>query len=140
MHRNIVVAFCLLAMFLSCTQCGSAQADAGTGPDWKWSYAQTYSEEQIAASGMKITADDIAFARGRVADAEEDCADRGGVWCDYAEQDKNALQKMLNVQARQTNNPSPAVVDTGPISDLTNIIDSAFKQLVAIVNGILGWD
>jgi hypothetical protein len=64
----------------------------------------------------------------------------GGVWCTYANDDRNALQRMLNVQARQANNPSPVVVDSGPIPDLTNIISSAWNQLVAIAKGIFGWD
>ena len=108
--------------------------------EWKWNYAQSYSEEELAATGVQITDYDIEYARGRVADAEKDCSDRGGVWCDYAKGDRNALQKMLRVQARQANKPQPVVIDSGPIPDLTNIISSAWSQLVAIAKGIFGWD
>jgi len=140
MENRGLVAICLLAIIVSGISCVSAQADITMGSDYKWSYAQTYSEEQLAASGLIITDNDISFAQGRVKSAEKDCSNMGGVWCDYAKDDRNALQRMLNVQARQENNPSPVVVDTGPIPDLTNIISSAFSQLVAIVKGIFGWD
>jgi hypothetical protein len=140
MQNGGLAAFCILAIMVSGISCVSAQADISTGSDYKWSYAQTYSEEQLAASGLTITDNDIAFARGRVKSAEKDCSNMGGLWCTYANDDRNALQRMLNVQAGQENNPSPAEVDTGPIPDLTNIISSAWSQLVAIAKGIFGWD
>ncbi|MGA2934421.1 MAG: hypothetical protein ABSD81_04635 [Methanomicrobiales archaeon] len=133
-------AFCILAIIISCIPCVNAQADITKGSDYKWSFAQTYSEKQLADSGMKITDADIAFARMRVASAEKDCSSMGGIWCTYANDDRNALQRMLNVQAKQQNNPSPVVVDTSPIPDFTNIIQSAWSQLVAIAKGIFGWD
>ena len=132
MQRKGLVAFCVLAMLISCVSFVNAQADISTGSDYKWSYAQTYNEAELAASGIKITDADIAFARARVASAEKDCSNMGGVWCTYANDDRKALQKMINVQARQSNNPSPVVVDTGPIPDLTNIISSAWDQMVII--------
>jgi hypothetical protein len=140
MQRKALIAFSILVIIIFCIPCVSAQADAGMGSDYKWSYAQTYSEEQLAASGLIITDNDISFAQMKVKSAEKDCANMGGVWCTYANDDRNALQRMLNVQARQANNPSPVVVDSGPIPDLTNIISSAWNQLVAIAKGIFGWD
>ena len=141
MHDRCLATLGILAFLILCIPCVHAQASATAGPDIKWSYAQTYSEAQLAASGFLITGDDIAFARGRVADAEEDCANMGGVWCTYAGDDRKALQRMLNVQGRQTNNPHPDMVDTGPVPDLTNtdIISSAWKQLESIASQLADW-
>ncbi|MDD1657165.1 MAG: hypothetical protein LUQ41_01735 [Methanomicrobiales archaeon] len=141
MHHLGPVTLCILAILIFGIPCVHAQAGVTVGPDMKWSYAQTYNEEQLAASGYIITGEDIAFARGRVADAEEDCANMGGVWCTYAGDDRKALQRMLNVQGRQTNNPHPDMVDTGPVPDLTNtdIISSAWKQLESIASQLADW-
>ncbi|MDD1668839.1 MAG: hypothetical protein LUO97_03465, partial [Methanomicrobiales archaeon] len=50
---------------ISGTFCIHAQAyDMTQGSDYKWSYAQTYSEKELAASGLTITDADIVFARG----------------------------------------------------------------------------
>lgn len=140
MQKQGLVACSILAILISCIPCIVQAYDMTQGSDYKWSYAQTYSEDQLAASGLTITDDDIVFARGRVAAAEKDCSNMGGVWCTYAKDDRNALQKMLNVQALQRNNPSPATVDTGPIQDFTNMVNSAFSQLEALVKGLFGWD
>lgn len=144
MERKGLMIFCLLAILLSCISCASAYYDPYPGnpamsAEWKWNYAESYPEDELAATGVQITDYDIEYARGRVAKAEKDCSDRGGVWCEYASGDRNALQKMRNVKARQSG-IAPEVVDSGSIPDLTNVIDSAFKELVAMVKGILGWD
>lgn len=110
--------------------------------EWKWSYAQTYKEQELAAADVQITDYDIQYARGRVQESEEDCAERGGVWCDYAVQDKSALTKLLNVKAQQTDT-RPEKVDGGDgnfLSGMWNGIISAFDQLVAIVKGLFGFD
>ena len=83
----------------------SAVYEITQGSDWKWSYAQTYAEDDLAK--LKINAEDIEFARMRVAAAEEDCAEIGGEdkssqWCKWAEEDKQTLARMLKAQASQS--------------------------------------
>lgn len=110
--------------------------------EWKWSYAQTYKEQELAAADVQITDYDITYARGRVQEGEEDCAERGGVWCDYAAQDRSALTKLLNVKAQQ-GDTRPEKVEGGDgnfLSGIWNGINSAFDQLVAIVKGLFGFD
>jgi hypothetical protein len=136
MQKGVMVAFCILGIIISCVSCASGYdpypGNPGMSAEWKWNYAQSYSEKELAATGVQITDYDIEYAKGKVATAEHDCSNMGGVWCTYANDDRNALQRMLNVQARQSNNPSPVVVDSGPIPDLTNIISSARDQLVFV--------
>ncbi len=110
--------------------------------EWKWSYAQTYTEKELAAADVQVTDYDIQYARGRVQKGEEDCTERGGVWCDYAAQDRSSLTKLLNVKAQQTNT-RPEKVDGGDgnfLSGILNGINSAFDQLVAIAKGLFGFD
>jgi hypothetical protein len=142
MQNRGLVALSILVIIISCISFVNAQAVSEMGPDYKYSYARTYSEAQLAASGITITADDIAYARMRVKSAEDDCAEMGGVWCDYAKDDRNALQKMLNVQARQSGNPQADVTagNPGRDADIGSIISSALNQLVNLVKGIIGWD
>jgi hypothetical protein len=143
MERKIVMILCLLAAF-TCISCASGYQDPFPGdPDlkasWLWSYAYSNSEEQLEDADVLITDYDITYGRGRVADAEKDCSNMGGVWCTYAQEDRDTLQRMLNVKARQTNNPSPEQVDRSPIPDFTNIIDSAWKQLAAFPSMLENW-
>ena len=130
MQRTGLIAFLILAIIISCISCVYAQSvpvvpspvkdqNAGTmypdvamGSDYKWSHAQSHTQVELAASGIQITDSDIAYARMEVASAVKDCSNMGGVWCTYANDDRNALQEMINVQAQQENNPSPVAVDT----------------------------
>jgi hypothetical protein len=137
-HRGLA-AFCLLTFIAFCISCASAQGWDTSGSDYKWSFALTYSKEELAKSGLTITDDDIAYGERMVAKGESDC-ERMEAMCKYAQDDRAALENMRWVQARQRNNPSPEQVDTSPIPDLTNLIDSAFKQLLGIVKGLFGWD
>lgn len=137
MERKGLMVFCFLAILLTCISCASGYYDPYPGnsamsAEWKWHYAQSYSQDKLAATGVQITDYDIAYARMEVASAVKDCSNMGGVWCTYANDDRNALQEMINVQAQQENNPSPVAVDTSPIPDLTNIINSAYSQLVFV--------
>ena len=140
MQRKGLMAFSILAILIFGISCVHAQADAAMGPDYKWSYAQTYSEEQLAASGLIITDNDIAFGRMKLASGEKACTEMGGVWCDYANADRNALAKLLNVKARQSNSPLPDISgdNSDPVTYFSNIIYSAWEQLVGLAKAIFG--
>ncbi|HXW98398.1 MAG TPA: hypothetical protein VEI51_01585, partial [Methanomicrobiales archaeon] len=93
----------------------------------------------LAASGVQITDYDITYAQARVATSKKDCSNMGGVWCTYLKDDVAALQRMVDVQAKQRSNPSPEIIDIGPVPDLTGVIDSAWKQLTTFPSQLENW-
>lgn len=111
--------------------------------EWKWNYAQTHKEQELAAADVQITDYDIQYARGRLQKSEKDCEERGGVWCDdFAATDRSALKKLQNVKAQQTGTRTEKVDggDGNFLSGISNGIRSAFDQLVAIARGLFGFD
>lgn len=136
MDNRGLAAFCLLAAILFCVPCVSAQTHPMMeSPDWRFAYAQSHTEEELAAVGVRINGNDISFARMKVAAAEKDCANMGGVWCDWAKEDREALQRMLRVQAGQANTPLPG---SGPGGDPVDIVSSALNQLESIWSTLEG--
>lgn len=107
---------------------------------WKWDYALSHTQAELAAANVQITDDDINYARGRVKTSEDDCTERGGVWCDYANDDKAALQRLINVKAQQTGTQPEKVAGGNFFADLWGGVTGALGQLIAILAGWLGFD
>ena len=138
------LALGLLALTLVCVTCASGYDPYPGNPamsaEWKWNYAQSSKTvDDLAAAGVQITDYDITYARAKVASSKKDCSNMGGVWCTYLNNDVAALQRMVDVQARQGSNPSPEIIDIGQVPDLTNVIDSAWKQLNALPTELADW-
>lgn len=96
-------AIFLLGLFLTvlCVSYASSAYDMTQGSDWKWSYAQTYPDEDL--SRWNINDKDIEFAKMRVVAAEEDCreigeGDENSQWCKWAAEDNATLERMLKAQ------------------------------------------
>lgn len=116
----IVFSFMILLIF------DVSAYDIAQGSDWKWAYSQNHNKEDMIKTGMIITDQDIAFAKIRVNMSAKDCGDSGegdesGIWCVWAKQDREALQRMLDLQAEQASAGIKAPAKSGDF--LKNISD-----------------
>jgi len=99
--------------------------DMTQGSDWKWAYAQQYTNDSLAK--LHINDDDIAYARMKVAAANIDCRNIGGgdendKWCKWASEDNQTLDRMLNAQIT----PAEAAAQKGIFQKLWDSIKKIF--------------
>lgn len=104
MKRGVIFCLVILSLAVLCSVRVNAAYGTAQGSDWKWSYAQTYVNDDL--SKMTITDQDIAFAKMRNLSAEKDCTNMGGVWCEWAKNDSLALDRMLKAQGNQVGAPA----------------------------------
>jgi len=103
--RKEIVCLIFAAFFILFANFISAEYDMTQGSDWKWSYAQTYVDEDL--SKLNINEEDIEFARMKVQASKEDCEERAGQWCTWYSEDNATLQRMLQAKSGEaTGNPT----------------------------------
>ncbi|MBU2522944.1 MAG: hypothetical protein KKE23_01485 [Nanoarchaeota archaeon] len=133
MQKRALIFAILAMMIIGMIPSILAQA---LGSDIVFSHAQSFPESKIKSlvGERGVTDADIEFAQARVIYSEKDCNDMGGIWCTYAEQDRLALQKLMNVKGQSI---SGSGTSDGTISTQK---PSVWKQLWNIFKGLFGFD